>query len=52
MSISPVNVTLKENDKRGVTASPTALTVAAGIQWDLQSRSDFGAAGRRNGDGE
>ena len=28
--ISPVTVTLKENDKRGVTASPTSLTVAAG----------------------
>ena len=30
VSISPVNVTLKENDERGVTANPTALTVAAG----------------------
>ena len=30
VAISPVSVTLTENDKRGVTASPTALTVAAG----------------------
>ena len=28
--ISPVEVTLKENDTRGVTVSPTSLTVAAG----------------------
>ena len=28
--ISPVSVTLKENDKRGVTATPASLTVAAG----------------------
>ena len=30
VTISPVQVTLKENDKRGVTVSPTSLTVAAG----------------------
>ena len=28
--ISPVTVTLKENDTRGVTVSPTSLTIAAG----------------------
>ncbi len=30
VTISSVTVTFKENDKRGVTASPTSLTVAAG----------------------
>ena len=30
VTISPVQVTLKENDKRGVTVSTTSLTVAAG----------------------
>ena len=30
LTISPVQVTLKENDKRGVTVNPTSLTVAAG----------------------
>ena len=30
VTISPVTVTLKENDKRGVTVSTTSLTVAAG----------------------
>ena len=29
-TVSPVSVTLKENDERGVTANPTSLTVAAG----------------------